>query len=455
MFANVVNRYLVFLLCMWFITSCKKDDPDFPQGSTGAVNVWISEQMEQYYYWASSLPSKGDFSLIPSDYFQSLLVPEDRFSSIMQTGQTDTYGSTLLNTFGFDFMQFEQDLHKVTLISHVVPNSEGDKLGLQRGDTLQNINGQLPTENTLSAWVQQVTQQSSIALMLVNGTIYTLPASYISQPVVYSSETFMADIENKVGYLFLSHFDFSGGYDLLKAVEKLQAYGTEELILDLRYNSGGSVAFAAFVCLALADVQPNDMFVHYKGNGRLENLRETFAETLARQPDGYSFSASEIRQKGLGLRRLLILGTGYTASASEMLINNLRPYIEVIHIGEATYGKDMASTTLTTPASVVGSEPSWHILPMIYKIYNAQDHGEYPNGLQPQREIAEYSILPLYAFGDTRDALVAEAITQLGYGKKQMKSNTNEPVKTSVEPQLLFQSAPYQAQSIEISEYEE
>lgn len=438
----------VFLLICLSFTSCKKDNPNLPLGSTGAINTWISEQMELYYYWSSTLPSKPNVLLTPSDYFQSLLVPEDRFSSIMQAGRTDAYGNTLLNTFGFDFMQFTQGSRTVTLISHVVPGSIGERLGLQRGDTLESINGQLPTKNNLSTWVQQVTQQTSILLTLANGKSYTLPASYISQPVIYPSETFMTDIENKIGYLFLSHFDFSGGYDMLKAIDKLRAYGVEELILDLRYNNGGSVAFVAFTALALANVQPNDVFVHYKGNGRLQNLQETFSQTLARQPDGYSFSASDVRQKGLGLRRLLVLGTGHTASASEMLINNLRPYIDVVHIGSVTYGKDMASTTLTTPASVAGSDPSWLIQPMVYKIYNAHDQGEYNAGLQPQQTIAEYSVLPLYPFGDKRDALVAEAITQLGDGQKQMKSNTNEPVKASAEPQLLFQSAPYRAKPI-------
>lgn len=450
MFVRGSNCYAVLLICMLLATSCKKDAPDFPEGSSEAINGWIHDQMEQYYYWSSALPPAANYNHSPKDFFQSLLVKEDRFSSMMLSGKTDTYGTTLLNTFGFDFIQFKVENATISLISHVVPGSTGDRLGLQRGDTLQHINGQLPTENRLSVWLQQATQQTSIFLTLANGTTYTLPAAYISQPVIYPSEVFMADGDNKVGYLFLSHFDFSGGYDLLKAIEKLQTNGVQELILDLRYNSGGSVAFAAFVALALADVQPNDMFVHYKGNGRLQNLQETFAQTLARQPDGYSFAASDVRQKGLGFRRLLILGTGHTASASEMLINNLRPYIEVIHIGDSTYGKDMASTTLTTPASVVGTSSVWHILPMIYKIYNAQDQGEYQNGLQPQWKIAEHNTLSLYPFGDKRDALVAEALARLGYGEVQIKSEIRHRVNGAAEQQLLFQSAPYLAQPIEI-----
>src|SRR5690606_5041895 len=121
------------------------------------------------------------------------------------------------------------------------------------------------------------------------------------------------------------------------------------------------------------------------------------------------------------------------------------------HIGGSTYGKDMASTTLTTPASVVGTSSVWHILPMIYKIYNAQDQGEYQNGLQPQWKIAEYSLLPLCPFGDKRDALVAEAITQLGYGKTQMKAKEIDPISnTLATPDPLYQSAPLVAYPIEI-----
>lgn len=443
------NAVLFFCICMGI--SCGKDDPSFPIGSDGAVNTWIREQMEQYYYWSSSLPSRQNLDLAPAAYFQSLLTKEDRFSTLMQTRQADNYGGTLLNTFGIDFLQVKQVTGSLSLLSHVVPGSEGAKLTLQRGDTLRSINGTPLDGADLSILIQQALKNSSLSLTLADGSSHTLPASYIAQPVVYPYHNFLLDADQQIAYLFLSTFDFSGAYDLLKVVGDMRSSGVRDLILDLRYNSGGSVAFAAFTALALADVSPTDIFVSYKGNRHLTPLQETFGETLGRQPDGYSFSGSTVREAGLGLRRLVILGTAHTASAAEMLINNLQPYISVVHIGESTYGKDMASTTLTSPASVVGSDPSWHILPMVYKIYNAKGEGEYSSGLSPQRPVVEYATLPLYPFGDKRDALIADALTFLG-SKRTLRMQRIPNLPTALPPAatLQFQSAPYEAKPIEI-----
>ncbi|TJZ53713.1 peptidase S41 [Sphingobacterium olei] len=448
---RTVHYGVLLVFCVCTMASCRKDDPNFPVGSDGAVNTWIREQMEQYYYWSSSLPSRRKIDFAPTAYFQSLLVKEDRFSAIMQSRQAETYGNTLLNTFGIDFLQVERPTGSVSLLSHIVPGSEGAKLALQRGDTVHSINGTPLRTADLPVLTQQALKNPSLALTLVDGSTYTLPASYISQPVVYPYHNFLLDADQKIAYLFLSTFDFSGAYELLKVVDDMRSSGVRDLILDLRYNSGGSVAFAAFTALALADVSPTDIFVNYKGNRHLNQLQETFGETLGRQPDGYSFSGSAVRESGLGLSRIVVLGTGHTASAAEMLINNLKPYISVIHIGEGTYGKDMASTTLTSPASVIGSEASWHILPMVYKIYNANNEGEYSKGLLPQRSVVEYATLPLYPFGDKRDALIADALTFLGSKRTlRLQRMSDLPAALPAAATLQFQSAPYEAKPIEI-----
>lgn len=441
------NRYDLFLsLCFIFI-GCKKDD-DLDRhiaGSNAAVNAWIQQQMKQYYYWNYSLPSKLNVHSAPTEFFQKLVYKEDFFSTILQTKNESTYSKTLANTFGFDFIQVHQSGQIWNVVSQVVPFSQGDVLGLVRGDTIKSINQQELHADNVKAVVQQAIAQTALHIGLMNTKTFQLPASYIAQPVIYKSKVLSAE-QAKFGYLYVSYFDFSGAYDFIEAIQHFKREQVQHLILDLRYNLGGQIAFASFCSLLIANIDANATFVKFKGNSKIGNLAYTFKESLSQQPTGYHFQAADLTGKSLKLSRIYVLTSKQTASAAELMINNLRPYIQVTTIGETTLGKDMASMTFTTPAEVNGENLSWHILPLIYKLYNSAGVGDYGHGLAPDVYALEYATLPLKPWGDPTDPLLAAVLHGKSITKQAGQMRQLDPASNK----MLFDSNPLDAVPITV-----
>lgn len=439
------NRIVLALFSV-ILFSCEKEDSLKEPGSNEAINHWTLDQMRQYYYWNTKIRTTNDYQQRPDLFFKSILFQEDHYSMIMQTLNSDTYGNTLTNTFGFDMVQLQTTTGTIQVVTQVVPFSEADLLGLKRGDSLTFMNNEPLDKSNMKALINKSFHLPAINLKRKDGKIFILPSSYISQPVVYISKIIPSS--PTVGYIFLSQFDFSGAYSLLEAVQNFKSKQVKELIVDLRYNPGGQVAFASFCAMLLADIKENDIFAKYQGNKDIKNMEDTFAATLQRQPDGYSFVAKEVLKEGLKLKRIYILTGPNTASASEMLINGLQPYIQVIQVGDRTYGKDMASTTISTPEEIHGDERTWHLIPMVYKIYNKLNQGNYGSGIVPQKPINEFAFLPLVPIGNIQDPLIQEVLHTINAHKPQARNASDKNANSNVHQYL---GSSYETIPIEIS----
>ncbi|WP_286841358.1 MULTISPECIES: S41 family peptidase [Sphingobacterium] len=442
------SKIIVLAFFSSFLFSCEKDPPLNELGSNATINRWTLDQMKHYYYWNDKIGSTEGYQQKPDLFFKSILYPEDHFSTILQTLNSDTYGNTLTNTFGFDMVQLHNQSGSIQLVTQVVPFSEADLAGLQRGDSLTHMNSTLMDQMNFQSLLNKSLRLPTIQVKRLDGKVFNLPSSYISQPVVYTSKVISSS--PNVGYIFISQFDFSGAYSLLEVIKDFKSKHVTELIVDLRYNPGGQVAFAAFCALLMADIKENDIFAKYRGNKNLKPIEETFEATLQRQPDGYSFIASEVLKQGLQLKRIFILTGPNTASASEMMINGLNPYLKIVQVGARTYGKDMASTTISTPEEIHGNERSWHLIPMIYKIYNTIGQGDYGNGITPQKVTDEFAYLPLTPIGDRRDPLIQEALKIINTKSARTKSTALTYEKmNALSPKYIGSS--YQTIPIEVS----
>ncbi|WP_265712405.1 S41 family peptidase [Sphingobacterium sp. InxBP1] len=439
---KVFFAFFVLSLC-----SCQEDPPLKEPGSNEAINQWTMDQMRHYYYWQDKIKPKPDYQQEPYIFFNSILFQADHFSSILQTLNSDTYGNTLVNTFGFDMVQLQTATGTIQLVTQVVPFSDADLMGLRRGDSLTHLNSWPMNNSNMRALLKESLHLPKLQLTRMDGKSFSLPSSYISQPVVYSAKIIAA--APKVGYIFLSQLDFSGAYSLLETIRDFKARNIDELIVDLRYNPGGQVAFASFCALLFADIREDAIFAKYRGNKNLKNREDSFTTALQRQPEGYSFVAKELLKQGLQLKRLYVLTGPNTASAAEMLINGLRPYIDIVQIGDKTYGKDMASITISSPEQVHGTQRTWHLMPMVYKIYNTADQGDYNNGIAPPKVTNEFAHLPLLPLGDTQDPLIQEVLQTVSFKAPQSKSTIDIPEKTTLLPKHLASS--YQITPIEIS----
>lgn len=433
-------QFFWIMLLSVFMVSCNRTDgetPDFPEGTAEYTNLWIQDSMRRYYYWADQMPAKPNYHLPAKDFFKSLLSPQDRFSFIVNTADPNTYPKSVRNLFGFDYAILQLSGGEViTVIKLVLKNSPASNSGLERGMIIKKINGQTITTSNAQQLTESISDKTVIDLTvgnwqngaIINEKNVTVYYGYsLEQPLL--SRIFDQN-GKKTGYLYM--YDFPDGMTsaLKQKFSEFKSAGIQELILDLRYNYGGSVSSAAALCAMIpSGISENSQFIIYKGNKNGGEVKRTFSQQIAYDPGALSFTA--LHANSLGLNKVYVLTSKSTASAAEIVINNLRPYMNVIQVGEATLGKDMAGFSIEDKRQP--KKITWQMHPVIYKVFNANGEGGYSNGISPQFSVNEFNSLPILPLGDSDEALLSSVLNKI-YSKQ---GNTNAG---GSEIKVLFQS---------------
>lgn len=412
---------VIVALFLFFCSGCRTAEdrevrPNYPDGSVEAVNRWVKEQMDKYYYWNTRLPKNPDYSLSTPEFMKSLLVPEDRFSVIVNPQDPATYPRSVRGLYGFDYAVLKIDNKMVTTIKVVLDNSPASNVGLKRGMIITKINGTALNAFNTESIMSSLSTQNSFALTVgewQNGTVANEKDISIYYGFTFGQPLQSGIIERggkKAAYLYIP--DFREGTTNLYSQKfaEFKAAGVQDLVLDLRYNYGGSVAAAAALCAMIpAGITANTPFIKYVGNKNGGTVLKTFSEQIAYDPSAAPFST--FQSNTLNLKKVYVLTSNNTTSASEIVINNLRPYMEVVQIGTKTSGKDMAGFPVVdenNPRKI-----PWELHPLIYKVYNAKDQGDYAKGLVPQIEVSEYGTLPLLPLGHPQETLLSVALDKI------------------------------------------
>ena len=127
----------------------------------------------------------------------------------------------------------------------------------------------------------------------------------------------------------------------------------------------------------------------------------------------------------LNLDRVFVLTSARTASASELLINGLDPYIDVIHIGDFTVGKNQGSITVYDYINESRDKNPNHMYamqPIVLKIGNVAGYTDFPDGLEPDIFIKE-SLLNPGILGDIQEPLLKIAIDQISGDASSINNN--------------------------------
>lgn len=268
-------------------------------------------------------------------------------------------------------------------------------------------------------WLQKVSVSDNSTVTFARGKIGTDIFQPIDTLVVEASgwgqkqNTVYLDsiylVNNfKIGYL--CYLEFDDIKELEAPIKRFYDADIDELILDLRYNPGGYVRTCRYLCNSIVPEQGyNQIFQQCIYNDRVsrEYLVE-FGSCLTKDyyevptnGNGHTFG-SEIY--GLKLKKLYILTSKNTASASEATIVCLRPYMDVIVIGERTYGKGVGSWTISE------RRYKYELHPIIMRYYNASMETTPEDGIPVNVEIAGgYETVKL-ELGDINEPLLAAAL---------------------------------------------
>lgn len=433
-FAGLLLISLIFVSCteeelLPKVEEVKEEVPEVLANETNQyVNSWIQENMEYWYLWNEQLPKSVDKNLDPESYFDALLNKDDRFSWIQSNYQE------LLNSLqgiskeaGYEFVLYREKEGSNNVILQIVYIKEGSPsatVGLQRGDIVTHINGQQLTTSNYRDLLDDIKENHTVQFkslvigeekfsdpktVSVNAVEYTENPNYLHRVLERDGK--------KIGYFVYNFFASGtdsqpGKYDVeTDAIfAEFKSQGITDLVVDLRFNSGGSETAAKNLASLIGrGVDNSKIFLKRQYNTFVqqaiiddENLGEDYL---------ISKYHNEVNNVGgqLSSGRVYILTSSRTASASELIINALKPFMEVFLIGDTTYGKNVGSISLfeeNDPKNTFGLQP------IVVKVFNSEDKSDYSTGFIPDVVHPDNSLY-LYPLGDPREALLSQAIGQI------------------------------------------
>ncbi len=410
----------IFISISFCLISCKKEiDNTITENKT--VNQWIYNNMDTVYYWNSQLPLKPDFTLTPDKFFKSILSKEDRFSFIIDNvADLINMLNDVEETFGYEYSLYLMPNSKnlVGQITYVEKNSPAQLAGIQRGDFFIAI------DNTT------ITTDNYTNLLSINNSSITLTTAYYSTygtfeklkdisltPVVLDEDPVILDTiyqisNNKIGYLLYKQFVPDPGDSSLRYDKELESVfgnfkqaGVNFLILDLRMNPGGALSSARkLASLIVKGLDTSKIF--------LENSYNPLMTSIFSYYYGSSFFnvkfIEEPNNIGNNLYYFVVITSRNTASASEDLINGLKPYMPVYLIGDTTVGKNYGSITVYDETKKI----NYGLQPLVLKVSNCLGQSDFSNGFIPNVLLKDVG-LTLRQFGDISETLLAAAINSI------------------------------------------
>lgn len=431
-----MKKFLLLLPFIGLFIGCNSDD-DYKVPREIEVQHFVWRGLNTYYLWQEDVPNLADDRFAtneqlnnflrgypdPSDLFNSLLYQRgtiDRFSVIFSdyTVLEQVLTGTNKNN-GVDYGLFRKSSGSdevIGWIRYILPNSDASNKDIQRGDLFYAVNG---TPLTVQNY-QSLLSGDSYTLNFAdyddgnftpNGqNVSLIKHDYAENPVYYSNVYEIGT--HKIGYLVYN--GFYGDYDsqLNNVFGNFQAQGVTDLVLDLRYNSGGLVTSATHLASMITGQFENQVFAKQEWNSKLNNYFEEESRTnrFTNQLNG----GTQINH--LNLNKVYILATSSTASASELVINGLEPYINVIQIGGTTTGKNVGSVTLydspTLGRNNRNPNHKYAMQPLTLKIVNKDGFGDYQTGLAPDVSLSE-NYADMKPLGDTSELFLATAISEI------------------------------------------
>ena len=367
-----LNKYWLYVFILLFtFTACSKDDDEKEET---AVDV-IDEIMEECYLWNDERPNLNSNNYRDlNTYFEDQLVAQDKWSfianleSLLAFFEDGTYTG-----YGFD-LQFETG-NNVPYVSLVYNQSDLYNEGITRSWKLLEINNQ-STSSMSEDQIRDKLRDNSVSLLFESESgeqkTLNLTKKEMNQNTVIKKAVIPTE-NKKVAYLVFDSFLDSSKPELNEAFDLFRTEGAEELVLDMRYNGGGSTEIA------------NQLAGLITGNNHAEQVFSKYIFNESQSSE--NFSEEFISQSSaLNFERIFVITTYGTASASELVINSLKPYMgaeNIILIGSTTHGKPVGMNVFQVP------EFNLAVLPITFHITDKNDEGYYFEGIPVNHEVED------------------------------------------------------------------
>lgn len=425
---QILKRHLLLasVAGITLFTACQKevDDatetpapPTTPTTSRDANKDTVLAYSRDIYLWYNQIPATFDAQSYsdPSKIMTAIrefstepgfTKPVDRWSFAIDKKEWDKVSSGIAGDLGLSvFFNDQSDLR----VKSVEPASPAGQAGVRRGWGITKINGNTNITTSNSAFVVEnifYSPSSTITFTKPDNSTVDLTlnaATYREQPIMM--DTIYNINSKKIGYFVFNSFlgDTTQVFNKFNSLfNKFASENVNDLVVDLRYNGGGYVSVQEKLANYLAPLAANgNLMMKQMFNNKYERWNST---------DNYQ------KLGNLNLNRIFFIVSSSTASASELVINNLKPYLDVILVGPSnTYGKPVGYFPI--PVS------SYYIFPVSFRTTNKNGEGSYFGGIPLNHKVNDGLDKD---WGDLDEASLASAIRYITTGKYTNSIRTRE-----------------------------
>ena len=429
---NLLNRFVFLIILLSVgIVGCDtvpepEPDPEPAKQKAPAItikiNQFIQDVMTDVYLWYKTVPDIDvRYEFDSKAYFDKLLNTEDKWSFVTEDakkledsfqGKETSYGWSLA------FGRFSDTKTIFALVEFVYPNTPAAKAGLKRGDLIYQMNGADITDNNYRDLLSSASMSFSYGQYAGSGITNKTTANMTAQELNLDPVQFTKIIEHggrKIGYLFYAQFIGNYNASLDAAFQYFLDNQITDLVLDLRYNPGGTTISAQHLCSSIAPVDvvnAEKTLVKFQWNDKYQKYWE---DQNNQSQLGITFVKSVPIK--MGLKKIHVITGPGTASASELTITGLKPYMSVKTVGETTYGKYTASITLKPedfyekPTDYKDFE-NWAVQPIILKYANSQGVTDFKDGFKADIAVEDdlFSTIPL---GDKTEVMLKKTVEDI------------------------------------------
>lgn len=364
------------------------------EGRTG----FVAAIMNEYYLWYDHIPEDLEYgaSTTPEQLLELMRYKElDHWSGMQLIVERDRFfGQGRFDGYGYTLGRDEQNQVR---ISWVHTDSPAGHAGLDRGARLVALDGQTIEALEAQGTIYNVLAQPTVVHTFeeLDGTVHDVELT--QGEVVITSVKATQVLETSagpVGYFMFTSFVAPAEAELEAAFQSFQDWEAtngqtiDQLIVDLRYNGGGLLSTAAFL----------GSLIEQSGAGQpliIETYNDRHQESNRRR---LMFELPEARSVS---RVVFLTGPG-TASASEQVINGLKPYTQVETVGLKSLGKPVGADSF--------QHCNYALAPITFHSLNADGEGDFFQGIEPACDAHDDL---LHALGDPEEAMMKSALALL------------------------------------------